>query len=375
RMEAVGRLAGGIAHDFNNVLTVIGSFAQLLQREVPGGSQAAHYVSEIEKAAARSTSLTRQLLAFSRQQVLKLQRLDLNEVIVDMETMLRRLIQEDILLVTRLEPELPPVRADPGQMEQVLMNLAVNARDAMPDGGRLLIETAAVELSDEDARRYPYQVNPGRYARIRISDSGTGMDADTLERIFEPFFTTKEMGHGSGLGLATVYGIVKQSGGYIWADSTPGGGTTFDVLLPVRLQELPEPGPEAAEPRPTGGSETVLLVEDEPSIRAIASHILTRQGYTVLEATDGTAALHLVDEAEGRIHLLLTDVVMPGMNGRVLAEHLQQRLPDLPVLFMSGYTADALEFYGIERGTSFLDKPFTPDSLSAAVRKVLDREG
>ncbi|HET8654130.1 MAG TPA: ATP-binding protein [Longimicrobiaceae bacterium] len=373
RLEAVGGLAGGIAHDFRNALTIVGSFAQLLQREIAPDSSAASYVAEIEKAAARATALTQQLLAFTRQQVLQMRRIDLNDVVAEAHGALRHLLGEKIELSTRLHPDLPEIHADPDQVKQVLSDLTLNARDAMPGGGRLTIETAPAELTEGDARRHSHSVDAGSYVRLRVRDSGLGMDAETLGRIFEPFFTTKEEGQGKGLGLATVYGIVKQSGGYIWAESREGEGSTFDVYLPVCTEERPAPEPAArVDPsRAPAASQTILLVEDESTIRALTRYILSRQGYSVVEAENGAEAIERFETLGGRVDLLLTDVVMPGMNGRVLAEQLLRRRADLRVLFMSGYTAAALEHYGFEPGTAFLDKPFTPDSLSSAVREVL----
>jgi two-component system, cell cycle sensor histidine kinase and response regulator CckA len=376
RMEAVGRLAGGIAHDFNNLLTAIGSFAQLLQLEMEPRSDTDLYVGEIQKAASRAGALTRQLLAFSRQQVLRAQRLDLNHVVAEVESMLRRVIGENIELVTRLDPAIPPVMADPGQVEQVLMNLVVNARDAMPFGGRVVIQTLASEITEEEAGTYAYEVTPGSYVRVVVSDSGEGMGDETLARIFEPFFTTKEPGKGTGLGLSTAYGIVKQSGGYIWASSEIGVGTTFDIYLPRAEGEAAPAEREGREQRVRGGSETVLLVEDEKTIRTLAERILMRHGYTVLAAANGVEALRIAEAHGSRIDLLLTDVIMPGMNGRTLAQRLQARRPELPVLFMSGYTADAIRQYGVfDPDAFFLDKPFTPDLLADAVRNALDRSG
>ncbi len=372
KMEAVGRLAGGIAHDFNNLLTVIKGYSELLVEEVGGDGRLRRAAEEIDKAADRAALLTRQLLAFSRRQVLEPEVLDLNDVVANMDKMLRRLIGEDIDLVSVRRPGLGRVKADPGQIEQVIMNLAVNARDAMPQGGKLTLETANVELDEVYARNH-VAITPGSYVMLAVSDTGCGMDAETQARIFEPFFTTKELGKGTGLGLATVYGIVKQSGGYIWVYSEPGQGTTFKVYLP-RLEEAVETAqPEREIVRPARGSETVLLVEDEENVRQLVRQTLEKNGYTVLEARAGAEATQLSAQHPGPIHLMLTDVVMPKMSGRELAERLALLRPGIKVLYMSGYTDNAIVHHGVlDPGTAFLQKPFTAADLGQKVREVLD---
>ncbi|PYV87947.1 MAG: hybrid sensor histidine kinase/response regulator [Acidobacteria bacterium] len=373
KMEAIGRLAGGIAHDFNNLLTGITGYSELLLNSLRPEDPMRGNLEEIRKAAARAASLTHQLLAFSRQQVLRPVILDLNALLANLHKMLRRLIGEDIELVTLLGPGLGRVEADRGQMEQVIMNLVVNARDAMPEGGRLILETANEELDEDYARTHP-PTEPGSYVMLAISDTGCGMGPDTLARIFDPFFTTKEQGKGTGLGLSTVYGIIKQSDGYIWAYSEPGQGTTFKVYLPqvqgevsVEAETVPAPVELPL------GSETVLLVEDEDSVRNLVRTILRKNGYTVLEARHGAEALRVAIQHTGPIHLMLTDVVMPLMSGRQLAERLAPLRPDMKVIYMSGYTDQAIVHHGVlEPGTIFLQKPFTPNSLACKVREVLD---
>ena len=372
KMEAVGQLAGGVAHDFNNLLTVISSYSELVLGALAPDDERRADLEEIQAAAARATALTRQLLAFSRRQVLQPTVLSLNAVVTHAENLLGRLMGEDVALVTRLDPALGSVKADAGQLEQVIMNLAVNARDAMPGGGTLTIETRNVEIGGAAAGAPESVVPPGGYVLLRVADTGTGMDAGTRARIFEPFFTTKEPGKGTGLGLATVYGIVKQSGGYIFVDSEPGRGAAFRVYL-SRLAEPAAAG--AARPLPpksVAGSETVLLVEDEEAVRAVACQSLRRLGYTVLEARNGESAAQLA-AAQGAIAILVTDVVMPGMNGRALADRLRARRPRLKVLFVSGYADNAVLQDGVlEPGLSFLQKPFTPEGLAQKVREVLD---
>jgi two-component system, cell cycle sensor histidine kinase and response regulator CckA len=379
RMEAVGRLAGGVAHDFNNILTAISGYADLLLTDLPEGDNRRRDVEEIHQAAQRAASLTQQLLAFSRRQVLQPKVVDLNALVRDVEKMLRRLIGEDILFATVLHPRVGNVRADPGQLEQVIVNLAVNARDAMPApaGGRLTIETRNVELDESYAADHP-PVKPGQYVLLAVSDTGVGMDEETKARIFEPFFTTKARGKGTGLGLATVYGIVRQTGGHIWAYSEPGKGTTMRVYLP-RVDEPADPleRPGDSAPEELRGSETILVVEDEAPVRAVTRQLLERNGYTVLEAADGPSALALVDSKDGQapIQLLLTDVIMPGMSGRELASQLKARLPNLRVLYMSGYTDDAVVRHGmLEPGLAYLEKPFRPQTLLRKIRQTL-REG
>ncbi|HWZ28482.1 MAG TPA: response regulator [Gemmatimonadales bacterium] len=371
KMEAVGRLAGGVAHDFNNMLTAILGYTGLLLEGLPTLSPLRPDIEEIEKAAQRAAGLTRQLLAFSRKQPQEVRVLDLNEQVADMHKLLGRLLGEDIEVVTKVAKALGPVRADASQLEQVIVNLAVNARDAMPEGGRLTIETANVELDDSYVREH-VPVQPGPYVMLAVSDTGTGMSAETLSHVFEPFFTTKEPGKGTGLGLATVYGIVKQSGGYVWCYSEPGQGTTFKVYLPrvdAPLDRLP--ARDAA--RATRGSETVLLVEDETALRTLVRRILEKHGYKVLEASTADAASGLARDHAGPIHLLLTDVVLPGAGGRQLADELLVLRTELRVLFMSGYTEEVIAHRGmITANTAFIHKPFTSEGLVVKVRTVLD---
>jgi PAS domain S-box-containing protein len=372
KMEAVGRLAGGVAHDFNNLLTVITSYSTLLLDDLGATDPRREDLNEIQKAATAAAGLTRQLLAFSRQQVLEPKVLDLNEVVAGAGKMLQRLIGEDVALVTVLAPDLGAVKADPGQIEQVIMNLAVNARDAMPDGGKLTIETSNVELDDTSILEHR-PVSPGAYVLLAVSDTGIGMDEATQANLFEPFFTTKETGKGTGLGLATVYGIVKQSGGFIWVYSEPGVGTTFKIYLP-RVNETPPELPGRS-PEAFHGTETVLLAEDAAGVRAVAREVLKRNGYSVIPASDGQAALELAASHSGPIHLLVTDVIMPEMSGRQLADRLREVRSELKVLFVSGYTDDAIIRHGIlEPGIAFLQKPFTPEVLARKVRAVLDEQ-
>jgi PAS domain S-box-containing protein len=372
KIEAVGRLAGGVAHDFNNLLTIVTGYSDLVLERLGATDAMRAYVEEIKKAGERAASLTRQLLAFGRRQTLAPRALDLNAVVANIDKMLRRLIGENIELTTVLAPELGRVKADPGQIEQVILNLAVNARDAMPQGGQLTLETANVELNEGDTRTR-VSVLPGRYVMLAVSDSGMGMDAETQAHIFEPFFTTKEEGKGTGLGLATVYGIVKQSGGHIGLYSEPNHGTTFKIYLP-RLEEAAQPVEAISPGAPlAGGSETILLVEDEEGVRDLARRILELKGYKVITASNPTEAAQVCERYEGPIHLLLTDVVMPTMSGPQLAEHVAFLRPGLKVLYISGYTDNAIVPHGIlEEGVQFLQKPFTQDSLTRKVREVLD---
>jgi CheY-like chemotaxis protein len=372
-MEAIGQLAGGVAHDFNNLLMAIIGYSELLLARLRGGDRLRKHVQEIKKAGERAAALTRQLLAFSRRQVLVPQVLDLNSVVSNMQKMLRRMIDEDIDLLTVPAPDLGQVRADPGQVEQVIMNLAVNARDAMPEGGNLTLETANVEL-DESYTRNHIDVLPGRYVMLAVSDTGSGMDAETLSHIFEPFFTTKEEGKGTGLGLATVYGIAKQSGGHIEVSSEPGQGTTFRVYLP-RIEAAYEPAARGApaEEMPRG-TETVLLVEDDVVVCELLREMLQGSGYTVLEAGGARQALRMGEGYAPRpIHLLLADVVMPEMSGPQLADHLARVYPKMKVLYISGYTDAAVARHG-KRSTKapYLQKPFAPEVLARKVREVLD---
>ena len=369
KMEAVGQLAGGVAHDFNNLLTAILGYCHLILDELAEDNPLRHDLIEIQAAGDRAASLTRQLLAFSRRQMLQPQVVDINTLVAQLEKLLRRLISEDVDLMTVLAPDLLPVTVDPASIEQILVNLAVNARDAMPTGGRLTIETANVELDAAYAVTH-VAIQPGPYVMLAVSDTGDGMDAATRARVFEPFFTTKEQGRGSGLGLATVYGMVKQSGGYIWVYSEPGHGSVFKVYLPpasARASARTAPADDA-EPR---GWETVLLVEDEEAVRGLAREVLRRHGYVVLEARHGIDALRLAELHPESIHLLITDVVMPHMSGRELSERLLAVRPEIKTLFMSGYTDHALLPEDLTRGAEFLQKPFTPDAFARRVRRVL----
>jgi len=373
KMEAVGQLAGGIAHDFNNLLTAILGNTQLLLRDLPPGDSKRGDVEEIRKASERAASLTRQLLAYSRRQMLQPEVLDLNVVVAEMDKLLRRLIGENIALETLLAADLGRVRADPNQIEQVLVNLAVNARDAMADGGggKLTIETANVDL-DEAFTQANLGSKGGPHTMLAVTDTGTGMDATVRAHLFEPFFTTKEVGKGTGLGLATVYGIVKQSDGYISVYSEPGRGSSFKIYLP-RLDARPRTSSPAIKGGAARGTETILVVEDEPAVLALSQRALEAQGYVVLAASDATTALRLVERHGGTIHLLLTDVVMPGMSGRDLADQLAARRPGTRVLYMSGYPGDAVVQHGeLQPGAAFLQKPFSPDGLARKVRDVLD---
>ena len=370
KMEAVGRLAGGVAHDFNNLLTVIKGYSELMLDQVQAADPLRSELEEVKKAADRAAALTRQLLAFSRKQVLAPRVIDLNSVIQNVQRLLQRLLGEDIELITALESNLGRLKADPGQIEQVIMNLAVNARDAMPAGGKLTIASSNVML--DETFIHDSKVTPGPYVVLAVSDTGVGMDAETRLRIFEPFFTTKEQGKGTGLGLSTVYGIVKQSGGYISVYSEPGIGTTFKVYLP-RVNAAAEAPAAAAGDRIQGGTETILLVEDEDGVRTLTRQLLQKQGYAVLEARHGGEALLICERHTGPLHLMLTDVVLSQMSGRELAQRLSQIKPNIRVLFMSGYSEEAIVQHGVlESGNAFLQKPFTAESLSAKVREVLD---
>jgi signal transduction histidine kinase len=372
KMETVGQLAGGIAHDFNNILTAIVGFGTLLVEQVSGDDEATQNASEILAAANRASALTRQLLAFGRRQVLHPTRVDLNETVHSLAGMLRQLIGEHIDLQLVCKPDLPPIRADLSQLESALANLVINARDAMPRGGRLTIETTDVVLDDDYCSAH-VGVRPGRYARLSVSDTGVGMSLEVQARIFEPFFTTKESGKGSGLGLATVYGIVKQSGGNIWVYSEEGMGATFKMYLPVdETQDVVAGHHEPVRGQWSRGTETVLLVEDAPMIRRLAREIMTRAGYTVVEAGDGDQAAQLAARLP-RIDVLLTDVVMPRLNGVELAEQLRTTRRDLRVLFMSGYTDTAIVRNGLlSDSATFLQKPFTPEELLRKLRLVIE---
>jgi PAS domain S-box-containing protein len=372
KMEAVGRLAGGVAHDFNNLLTVITGRSQLLLLKLAPESPLRRDVELVEETAHRASALTRQLLAFSRKQMVQPRIVDLNEVVRGMETMLGRLIGEDIALTTRLDLAAGCVRADPAQLEQMIVNLVVNARDAMPLGGRLTLDTGQVRIDEAFARQH-VGLKPGPYVRLIVRDTGVGMDGLIKAHLFEPFFTTKGPGKGTGLGLATVYGIVTQSGGAIRVESEPGQGATFTIELPRVDAPADRPGDAGDASAAPIGSETVLLVEDEPEVRGLARDILHQQGYTVLEAADGDQALRVGREHRGPIHLLVTDVVMPQMGGRELADRLQAGRGEIKVLYVSGYTDDAILRQGVsETGTAFLPKPFTAAALAHKVRQVLD---
>ncbi len=370
KLEAIGRLAGGVAHDFNNVLTAILGSAELLLLDTPRGATTREEIDIIRDAAMRAQELIRQLLAFSARQVLQPAVVDLNELIKNLGRMLRRLIGEDLTLTTELAEDLGAVRVDPGQVEQVLVNLAVNARDAMPDGGQLTIRTGNVNVAESS------DLPNGSYVRVEVSDTGIGMDTTTLARVFEPFFTTKERGKGTGLGLASVYGIVRQSGGQITVNSTPGAGTTFRIHLPrvdAPVEAAREASPVTA---PAAGTETVLVAEDEQIVRVLIRKVLEQAGYTVLLAGGGAEALQLAERHSGAIHLLVTDVVMPGMSGPELARRLLERRSETKVLFLSGYADDAVARHGVlAPGTAFMQKPFSPSVLATRVREVLGGGG
>jgi two-component system, cell cycle sensor histidine kinase and response regulator CckA len=375
RMEAIGRLASGVAHDFNNVLMVIQGTTDLLLTDAVISEAVRQDLMEIRRAAERATALTRQLLAFGRRQVLRPEVVDLNATIREMHGMLQRIVGEDVELAVHLGRDLSPVRVDRRQLEQVILNLAANARDAMPQGGRVTIETSDAELRSKEVENYAYPVIPGAYVRLSVEDNGDGMDADTLAQIFEPFFTTKRSGKGTGLGLATVYGFVKQSGGYIWARSELHGGTRFDIYLPRSEKKLAARPPERYRPTLPSGSGTILLVEDEGAVRAVTSRILSRAGYTVLEARNGAEAWDRFNEDPQRIQLLLTDVVMPEMGGRELAGRIVAVRPDVHVIYMSGQTDDRILRQGIGRRTvNFVQKPFRPEALLQKIGSLLRSE-
>jgi nitrogen-specific signal transduction histidine kinase/ActR/RegA family two-component response regulator len=371
KMEAVGRLAGGVAHDFNNMLGVITGYTDLIRARFEKDEAARNQVDEIRKASDRAVSLTRQLLAFSRKQVLQPETLNLNERIRDLGKMLQRLMGDDIELIVRLGEPLDLVKADPGQIDQVIVNLAVNARDAMPCGGKFIIETSCVELN-ADNTPHQHRAKPGRYVLVKISDTGHGMDPETLSHIFEPFFTTKQPGKGTGLGLSTVHGIVNQSDGYIWVYSEPGRGSSFKIYLPAVAQAASVAPGQARVPALARGSGTILLAEDDAPMRALTRHLLEIQGYRVLEADDGDAAVSLAEAHCDEIHLLLTDVVMPRLSGPSLAERVRTLNRDIRIIYMSGYTDELLAHHGaMHSGITFLEKPFTQESLMRVVQKTL----
>jgi PAS domain S-box-containing protein len=371
KMEAVGRLAGGVAHDFNNLLMVISGYTEVMLEQLEPNSMLYQKALAVQQAADRATTLTRQLLAFSRKQMLELKVVDVNTIVSDMERLLRPLIGENVELTTKLGASLGHTRADAGQLEQVIMNLVVNAKDAMAEGGKITIQTANVTLDDSYRREHTF-IQPGPYVLLSVTDTGVGMSKETQSRIFEPFFTTKEKGKGTGLGLSTVYGIIKQSGGYVFVQSELGQGTTFRIYLP----QVDDPAESTRPARPTDeagrGSETVLLVEDEESVRQLVRETLEAKGYTVVEAENGEAGLRAGEQHQGKIHMVITDVVMPGMSGRELAKRLLESRADIKVLYLSGYTEDAILHQGaLDSGTAFLQKPFTLQTLSRKVREVL----
>ncbi|MEJ5253285.1 MAG: PAS domain S-box protein [Chthonomonadetes bacterium] len=374
KLEGLGRLAGGVAHDFNNLLTIIQSYAEMAEASLPEEHPARVSIQQILKASEQASNLTGQMLTFARRGIISPKVLNLNDIVREAEAFLQRVMPENIRLVTALAPDLWHVYADPTQIEQVILNLALNARDAMPEGGVLTIETANVILDDSYVSRHA-EVQAGEFVLLAVSDTGVGMDERTLARVFEPFFTTKETGKGTGLGLSTCYGIVKQAGGSIWVYSEPGKGTTFKVYLPRTLQTPAPSAEQTAQRKARTGSETILVVEDNDDVRAVAVESLRLHGYRVLEASSGEEALQLMSNLTEAVHLLLTDVVMPGMSGAELALELHQRYPHLKVLYTSGYTENVIVHHGVlNEGIAFLPKPYRPAELAQRVREVLDAE-
>lgn len=372
RLESIGRLAGGVAHDFNNLLGVILGCAQLLENHMAEPETMSRLLDQIKQATENAASLTRQLLAYSLQQVLEPQVLDLNTVVQKIEPLLQRLIGDDVQIQSKLDPKIGRVKADPGQLEQVIMNLAINARDAMPNGGKLFLETSNIDADEAYVKQHS-TVTPGPYVMLSVSDSGAGMDSSMLDRIFEPFFTTKERGKGTGLGLSTVYGIVKQSGGYIWVYSELGMGTVFKIYLPRTAESAAASVAPGIEARVARGCETVLVVEDQALLRKVVVSMLEQDGYKVLSAQDPQEGLELARAHKGAIDLLISDVIMPGMNGRAFAEQLNLTRPGTKVLFVSGYTENIVSHHGqLEVGSGFLQKPFTYELLGRKVREILD---
>ena len=371
KMDAVGKLAGGVAHEVNNMMTAVIGFAEYALKELPPDHAVRPDIEEVIKAGTRAAAVTQQLLAFSRRQPHQPSLISLHQVIPELGKLLVRLLGAEHELEVRVTPDLPPVLADRNQLEQVLINLALNARDAMDPGGRLIVEASAISIEDATAASPLVEVRTGRYVRIRVTDTGRGMSADTREHAFEPFYTTKPLGQGTGLGLSTVYGIIKQSGGYVWIDSRPDEGTTVTVDLPAVMERMPARAERTASP--TRGSETVLVVEDEPLVRRLARRALEEHGYSVREAADGREALAELSDAANVIGLVLSDLVMPRMSGRELGQEIARRFPGVPVLFMSGYTGDDVRSRGLLEGSApFVQKPFTPDGLARRVRTILD---
>jgi CheY-like chemotaxis protein len=373
-MEAIGRLAGGVAHDFNNLLSVINGYSDLAMHRLSKNHMLQKDLSMIYQAGKKAEALTRQLLAFSRRQVMQPRIISLNTLLSELEKMLKRLIEEDIQLITKKDPDLGAVKADPIQMEQVLLNLVVNSRDAMPQGGKLIIETNNVTLS-EDLVQERVTMAAGPYVMIAVTDTGMGMDEQTRANIFEPFFTTKEKGKGTGLGLSTVYGIIKQSGGYIWVYSEPGKGTTFKIYLPKVAEEVEDIEMRKSPPETLKGKETILLVEDDQGVRDVSEVILKQFGYQVLKAGNGEEALEIIKDNGENIQLMITDLVMPGMSGKELTDRLNGLGNGFKVLYLSGYTDEAILHHGIlDKGIDFLAKPFGTEELLRKVREVLDEK-